>query len=165
MSLTSKLHSHGTSIGHPTLTDQACPTVMSNPLVHTCGRPWDIYWTSHSSLQAPSCPIHLYGMSMGCCPVKWASNHVPKSSSRVEGSDTVELNLIHCMLKPEIKPEIKLEMLTWPHPVPQAWVCIAYRHIKLLLCTISDKLQISFYWGIPPWGIPWGIPWNFLDHF
>ena len=29
---------HGTSIGHPTLTDQACPTVLSSPPVQ---------WTSH----------------------------------------------------------------------------------------------------------------------
>ena len=51
---------HGISIGHPTLTDQACPTVLSSLPVQwtSTGRPLDIP-PSLTRLVPLSCPVHL----------------------------------------------------------------------------------------------------------
>ena len=51
---------HGTSVGHPTLTDQACPTVLSSPPVQwtSTGCQLDIP-PSLTRLVPLSCPVHL----------------------------------------------------------------------------------------------------------
>ena len=56
---------HGTSTGHPTLTDQACPTVLSNPPVQ---------WTptGHPTLTDQACPTVLSSP-----PVQWMSMGLP----------------------------------------------------------------------------------------
>ena len=64
---------HGMSVGHPTLTDQACPTVLSSPPVQwtSTGRSLDIP-PSQTRLVPLSCPDHL---SNGCQrDVRWTSH-------------------------------------------------------------------------------------------
>ena len=64
---------HGTSIGLPTLNDQACPTVLSSPPVQwiSMGRPLDIQ-PSLTRLVPLSHPVHLFNG----CPrdVYWTSH-------------------------------------------------------------------------------------------